>query len=193
MIRLQRAHAGSTHRDHPPTTGTAGCNGIDHLLTDLQPLAVHVVIFDAFDPYRLKSTGPDVQGHEGALDTPLGNARQQRLIEMQPGSRRRHRAGALGIDGLITLAIGGIVRAVYIRRQRHMADPIEQRQNLFGKAQLEQRVMPRKHLRLTSAIEQNRQTRLGRLARTHMGQNPMTVQHPFDQHLELAARRLLPE
>ncbi len=74
-----------------------------------------------------------------------------------------------------------------------MADTLQQRQNLFGKAQLEQRVMPRNHLGLATAIDQNRRARLGRLAGTHMRQHTMAVQHALDQNLQLAAGRLLPE
>lgn len=74
-----------------------------------------------------------------------------------------------------------------------MPDTIQQRQHFFGKAQLEQRVMPRHHLGLAAAIDQDRRTRLGRLAGTHMRQHTMAVQHALDQNLQLAAGSLLPE
>ncbi|MNE28639.1 hypothetical protein D3C80_1220850 [compost metagenome] len=74
-----------------------------------------------------------------------------------------------------------------------MPDAIEQRQHLFDEAQLEQGIVARDHLGLATALEQNLRARLGRLARTHMGQHPMAVQHALDQDLQLAAGGLLAE
>jgi hypothetical protein len=106
---------------------------------------------------------------------------------MQPGRRRRHRAEALGVHGLIALAVRAFVRAVYIRRQRHVPDAVEQRQHLFGKAQLEQRIVARQHLGLATAVDEDLRTRLRRLAGAHMGQHAMAVEHPLDQDFQLAA------
>ncbi|MND33203.1 hypothetical protein D3C80_237900 [compost metagenome] len=47
------------------------------------------------------------------------------------------------------------------------------------------------HLGLTTTVDKNLCAWLGRLARTHMGQHPMTVEHPFNQNFQLAAAGLL--
>ncbi len=190
---FQRAHTGSAHRDHPPATGPASGDRIDHILADLQPLAMHEVIFDTLDPHRLKGAGAYMQGNESALDALFGDGREQRLIEMQPRGRRCHGAGAFGIYGLIALAVGGFVRPVDIGRQRHMAGSLQQRQHFFGKAQLEQRIVTSQHLGFAATVDQNRRAGLGRFTRTHMGQYPMAIQYALDQYFQLAAGSLLPE
>src|SRR3989338_1925218 len=73
---FQRTHAGRTDGNHPTATRTTGGHGVDHILTDLKPLAVHVMIFDALNAHRLKSTRTDVEGHERLLNTLLGNCRE---------------------------------------------------------------------------------------------------------------------
>ena len=120
-----------------------------------------MVIFDALNPYRLKGPSPHMQGHERAFNTLLGNRRKQRLVEMQPCGRRGNGTGPRGIHRLVALAVGFVIRPVYIRRQRHMADPLKQRQHLFGKAQLEQGIVAREHFGLAAAIEQNLRAGLG--------------------------------
>ncbi len=72
-----------------------------------------------------------------------------------------------------------------------MADTFEQRQHLFGEAQLEQRVVTGDHLGLAAAIDKDHRTLFGRLAGAHVGKHAMTVEHALDQHFELAARSLL--
>ncbi|MOA02630.1 hypothetical protein D3C78_1220920 [compost metagenome] len=152
---------------------------------------MHVVVFELLHAHRLERAGANVQGHERSLDALGGNRLHQHLIEMQPRRRRRHRAQTLGVDGLVTLAVGAFIRAVYIRRQRHVPDAVEQRQHLLGEPQLEQRIVTRQHLGLATAIDQDLRPRLGRLAGTHMGQHAMTVEHPLHQDFQLAAGSLL--
>ncbi|MNG06064.1 hypothetical protein D3C84_892850 [compost metagenome] len=72
-----------------------------------------------------------------------------------------------------------------------MPDTVEQRQYLFGKAQLEQRVVTGNHLGLATTVDENLRARLGRLARPHMRQYPMTVEHPLNEDFQLAAAGFL--
>ena len=74
-----------------------------------------------------------------------------------------------------------------------MTDTLQQRQHRLGKTQLEQRIVARDHLGLCATVDKNLRPRLGRLARTHMRQHPILIEHTLDQHLQLAAGRLLAE
>ena len=108
--RFQRADTGGTHRDHPASSRAAGRHRIDHLLRHFQPLTMHMVFFYALHAHRLEGAGTDMQGDIGGLDPGIAQCVQQGLIEMQPGGRSRHGAGSLRVDGLVALAIGGVVR-----------------------------------------------------------------------------------
>ncbi len=151
------------------------------------------MVLDTLDAHRLEGARAHMQGHEGRLHALATNGRQQLVIEMQPGGRRRHRSGLLRIDGLIALAIRLIIRAVDIGRQRHVSDALEQRQHRLGEAQLEQGVVARDHLGLATAIDENLRARLGRLARTNVRQHAILIEHTLHQHLQLAAGGLLAE
>ncbi len=116
---------------------------------------MHVVVFDALHAHRLEGSGAHVQGDERGLHALGGNGLQQRLVEMQAGSRRGYGAQALGVDRLITLAVGPLIRAVYIRRQRHMADALQQGQHFLGETQFEQGVVAGQHLGLATALDED--------------------------------------
>ncbi|MNX25771.1 hypothetical protein D3C86_558240 [compost metagenome] len=190
---FQRTHAGGADGNYSTTARTARRDCIDHVLADFQPLGVHVVIFKLLDAHRLERPRAHVQRDESGLNALGRNRFHQRLIEMQPRRRRRHRTEFLGVHGLITLAIRAFVRAVYIRRQRHVPDAIKQRQHFFSEAQLEQRIVTRKHFCLATTVDKNLRTRLRRLAGTHMGQHAMRIEHPLNEDFQLAARGFLPE
>ena len=103
---FQRAYAGGTDRDYPTTTRAAGDDRIHPCLADFQPLAVHVMRFDTLHTHGLEGAGTDVQGNKSSLDAFLAKCGEQIIVEMQPGSRRRHGTGALRVDGLVALAVG---------------------------------------------------------------------------------------
>src|SRR3546814_2729194 len=81
--RLQRTHAGGTDGDHAPTTGATGRHRIDDILADLQPFAMHVMLFDTLHAHRLKGAGADMKGNVGRFHARLTQHLQQRLIEVQ--------------------------------------------------------------------------------------------------------------
>jgi hypothetical protein len=88
---------------------------------DLVALAVHHDALERLAAQRLEGAGPDVQRDRRALDRPAPPAyRQQRLIEMQAGSRCRHRTRHACQQALIALTIGSCVGgALDVGRQRH--------------------------------------------------------------------------
>ncbi|CAD5375534.1 hypothetical protein OF001_U10221 [Pseudomonas sp. OF001] len=192
---FQRAHAGGAHRDHPAAARPAGVHRIHHVLADLQPLAVHVVVLDALDAYRLEGASADVQGDEGGVHALFADRGEQTIVEVQAGGGRGHRTGLalVGVDGLVALAVGVLVGAVDVRRQRHVAHALEQHQHRLGEAQLEQRVVAGEHLGLAAAVDVDQAARLGRLAGTHMGQHAPLVEQALDEDLQATAGGLLAE
>src|SRR5690606_30722350 len=134
-----------------------------------------------------------MQRDEGRFDALFAQRTQQGLIEMEPRSRRRDRASALGIDRLVAFAVSAVIRPVYIRRQWHVSDTLEERQHLLGKLQFEQRIVPSQQRRLATAVEMNLRAGLRRLARANVSQHTMAIQHALDQYLELSASVLLAE
>ena len=188
---LQRAHAGGSHSHYAPATRLARRYSVNDFLGNFQPFAVHMVVFNVIHTYRLKRAGPHVQGHIGGLNALGGNRIEQRLIKVQACSRCCYSTQALGVNRLIALAVRVFVGTIDIRRQRHVADALQQGQHLFGELELEQRVMTRHHLGFATAIDEDLRSRFRRLAGAHMGQYAMTVQHPLHQNFQLAAGSLL--
>jgi hypothetical protein len=84
-----------------------------------------LVIFDALDVDRLKRSQADVQGDIGGLDTALADPVEDFWCEMQASRGSRDRSTLLGVDGLIALAIVGGIRARNVRRERDVADAVE--------------------------------------------------------------------
>ena len=151
------------------------------------------MVLDTLDTHRLEGTGTDMQGNEGGIHPLRADRLEQRLIEVQAGGRGRHRTGALGVDGLVALAVGRIVRSVDIGRQRHVPDPLQQRQHRLGESEFEQSVVALQHLRAATAFDEDPRTGLGRLAGAYVGKHPVLVEHALDQDFQLATGLLLAE
>gem|GEM_PF-4308998 len=152
-----------------------------------------MVVLDALDTHRLKGPGTDMQGDVGGCDALLSQRSEHGLVEMEARSGCSDGTGALRVNGLITLPVAALVGPIYIRRQRHMTDALEQRQNGLAKAQLEKTLLTPQDLRLATAVDEDAGAGLWRLAGTHMSQHTLRVQHTLYQYLELAARGLAPE
>ena len=60
-----------------------------------------------------------------AFDTPRRQTAEHALSEVQTGCRRGDRPTLASINRLITIAIGQAILAPDVRRQRHVADPID--------------------------------------------------------------------
>jgi len=71
------------------------------------------MVYDALDPHRRERALADVQRHPGGVDALGSDLRQQRLGEVQPGRRRGHGSRRAREHGLVLLAIGPRILAVY--------------------------------------------------------------------------------
>ena len=95
------------------------------LLGDAIALPVQAVVFDALLVDRLESTESDMKS-----DLTISTARARMLIknrrcEMQSGCGGGHRPTLLRVDRLISFAVGRLVVAGNIRRERHVSNAIE--------------------------------------------------------------------
>lgn len=86
---------------------------------------MNFVIFNAIDADRLKSAEANVKGDLNSFDAAGADAIENRLGEVETGGGRGDGAARLGVDGLITLAIGGGIGASDVGRKRDVADAIE--------------------------------------------------------------------
>ena len=88
-------------------------------------LGVDLVIFDAFDADRLKSSQTNVKGDLDSFDTALADAVEDFRCEMKSSSGRGDGAALPGVDGLIAIKVAGRIRARDVWRKGHVADAIE--------------------------------------------------------------------
>ena len=118
MSEAKIARAGIGRKFQKPTVfedQTVRENLLMALKKDRGPLAV---LF--YKPAR-----PDMERDRAAPDAARGDSRQQVVGEVQARRRRRYSALASGIDRLVTLSIRLLVVALNIRRQRHVANRLE--------------------------------------------------------------------
>ena len=120
------------NRNHLPARLLRRIHTRRRVETDLQPLTVHAVLRNIVHTQRLESTGTDMQRNERTLDAHLFKPRQHGGVEMQTRGGRGDRTRSLCEHGLITLPISVQIRPRNIRRQRDMANVLENVQKLVG-------------------------------------------------------------
>ncbi|CCK05791.1 hypothetical protein BN128_4097 [Cronobacter sakazakii 696] len=191
---LKRSHRGGAHGDDFIAARFRGQHRVDHLLRHFGVFRVHHVIFDALNAYRLERPRADVQRDKRHLNAFRAQALKQRLIKNQACGRCRDSARFLAVDGLIKLAVSLFIRAFNVRRQRHMADTVQniQHRARVVKLHFEQRVVARGHRGVYAFIiaQQKFRARLWRFRRADMGQHAMVVEHTLYQYFNFAAARL---
>ena len=89
---------------------------------------MHRVILDVIALHRLKCSGPDMQGHLSERHTLRTESVEQRIGKVQPCRRRGDRAVGLGVQCLVTFAIGEGVdrRALDVWWQWGLADGVQE-------------------------------------------------------------------
>jgi hypothetical protein len=115
------------------------------------------------------------------------------FIEVQPGGGGGHRARLARIHGLVAalVLVGRFMRDVW--RQGHLAVARQQVQHLALEFELEEIAVPAAHRGRERAIgESDAAPLLQRLGRAHLGERAVRIEHPLDQHLDLAAAVLAP-
>jgi hypothetical protein len=74
------------------------------------------VFVDVLDPDRLEGSVSDMQRDRSDLDTARAQIVEHVAREMQTRGWSRHGSRLAGIDGLIPLTIGGVVRSTDVWR-----------------------------------------------------------------------------
>ena len=87
-------------------------------LREFRRLGMDFVIFQTLGANRLEGSESDVERDLGDFDIARADALQNFWREVQTRGRRGHGTSLPGVDGLIALAIGGLVGALDVRRQR---------------------------------------------------------------------------
>ncbi len=118
---LKRAQRRGADGDDAPALGLGAVDRSGRLLGDFTPLGMHDVRIGIFGFHRQEGSRADMQRHLHALHPHLVQAREQFLREMKSSRRRRHRAIARGVDGLVIAHVRFIRRALAgdVGRQRH--------------------------------------------------------------------------
>src|SRR6266568_3858800 len=129
---LERADGRGPDGHNPASGIEAAVDRVRSVRRDDIWLGVQLVILHAFDPHRLKRTYAYVQRNLGGYDSALPYAGKNFRSEVQTGGRGRNRASLARINGLISLAVFGIVRASDVWGQRHMPETFNQGEEIFG-------------------------------------------------------------
>jgi hypothetical protein len=146
-------------------------------------------------PHGLERARADVQRDRAAFDAARLDRREQRGVEVQRRGRRCDGARLGGEHGLVATLVVGPVVAGDVRRQRHVAVPLEQDQRIVGKAQREERSVgaaASEHLDLETfaGAQADATARLRRLARAQLREDAVVRLDPLDERLDGAAARL---
>ena len=169
---------------------------------NLKPLGVQLVLLDHFHSNRLKRSQSNMQGNLGGLDAALANALQNFRREVQARRRRGHRAGRLGVDRLILLAIFGCVGAVDVRRQRNVPDAVEDGEEIVDRIEaqmaLAERPAPddlgcqfvRRFVRIAAEIDALAQAELAAGMHQRLPFQRRSGELFRQQHLDFAAQKI---
>ncbi len=142
---LERAHDGGADGHDAAAARARRLQGARRVGGNDETLPLHAVLVHQLGGHRLEGADADVQRHRGALDSRRLEPPEQRGVEVQPGGGRGDGAGLAREHGLIALAIGGLVGAFDVRRQRHVAEPLEMRLDRLGEAERAPAVLARRH------------------------------------------------
>src|ERR1700761_6607816 len=81
---FERTHDRCTHGNDASTRCAGAANLLHQARTDIEPLAVHMMILDVVRAYRLKRACSDMQGDITEVHALPAQARQHRFVEVQP-------------------------------------------------------------------------------------------------------------
>jgi hypothetical protein len=194
-LRFERAQARRADRDDATAARPRPRDRRDRVGADPVALAVHDVRRQVDAPHGLERARADVQRDRAAFDAARLDRREQRGVEVQRRGRRCDGARLGGEHGLVATLVVGPVVAGDVRRQRHVAVPLEQDQRIVGKAQREERSVgaaASEHLDLETfaGAQADATARLRRLARAQLREDAVVRLDPLDERLDGAAARL---
>jgi hypothetical protein len=89
-------------------------------------LTVQPMILDAFHVYRLESSEAHVKSDLRRFDATVSQASKNLWCKVQPRGRRCYRTALARVYGLIAVPIAREIDPIYVWRQRHMPEPLNQ-------------------------------------------------------------------
>jgi thioredoxin reductase len=123
--RFKHAHRRGSHRDDAAAFTQGASERRGGISRHHKALGVDNVVFDTFYANRLERPIAHVQRYFGSLDALCCQRIEQPGREMQPRRRRRNRAAVACVNGLITVAVGRLIAALDVWRQRDVPNPID--------------------------------------------------------------------
>src|SRR5579875_432364 len=122
--RLEGADRGCSHGDDAAGTARGGVECGGGFGRERIALAMKPYFFYALDAQRSKGAEADMERDVRNLHAAICNLSERLRRKMQPGGGRGHRSALAGKDRLIAFAIGGLVGAMDIGRQRNVPDAV---------------------------------------------------------------------
>ena len=214
---FERAHRGRAHGDHAPAARPAARKRLERGGGDVVPLAVHAVLGQVLGLDGLEGARAHVQRDVCALHATRGQRGEHARVEMQRRRGRGHGAGLAREHGLVALgvlrflgglrSIGRLLRALYVRRQRHVAVAFQERVGrrigcVCRPLQREAKQRPvgvgpapeqrgREATALRPARDQQRAAHAWLFAHFHVRDDLVACENALDQQLQLAAAGFL--
>ena len=97
---------------------------------------MQLVLLYFVDPYRLKRSQSNMECYLCSLNPAAAYLCQNFGREVQASSRSGHGSPLAGIDRLVALAVSLLVRAVNVRRQRDVAQALDQGEQIGLRTEL---------------------------------------------------------
>ncbi len=190
--RLECPQRRRADREDAPATRARRRDRLRRRLRYRVALAVHAVLRQVLGRDRLERPGADVQCHVCAGHAPRGERGERRLVEVQAGGGRGHRAGRARVDGLVARGVVGVAGARDVGWQRHFAvalEPVEERARAV-EAQQEEAVLACLDDRVRATREVDAPAGLRQVAGAELGPRGIVADEPLDQHFDTSARGL---
>src|ERR1039458_1031659 len=135
---FQRPHYGGAGGHNAPAFADSSIQRLRGLLRERIAFAMQVNLVQPFHTKRRKGAEAHMQRNSGYLNA-LGNKSfQQRRRKVQSGCRRSHRTGFAREDCLIALSIRLAIVAPNVGRQRHVANLVENSEEVVYVSETEQ-------------------------------------------------------
>ena len=153
---------------------------------------MHAVLGQLVHAHRLERAGADVQRDVAAVDAARLQGVQQRLVEVQAGGRRGHRAGLAREHRLVARVVVRPSFAMDVGRQRQatgvLQPGLERLVDVEGQAI--ELALASEHFGVAAGIQRDAAAGLRRLARAHLRPRLVPGQQAFDEDLDAPAAGL---
>ena len=147
---------------------------------------MHPVAGEVAAAHRLKGAGANVQRQARHHHALVAQALQQRVVEVQAGGGRGHRAGVGGVHRLVALLVVAVRRPVDVRRQGHA--PVTRQHLRHRRVELQQvELAATAHHVDGHILHEELASGAQRLARTRLAERPGFVQHTLHEQFGAAA------